>query len=169
MKSGNLNFLEPSGPLQACNGTALPFFTCYIIWHVTVIALSPCFIFKWDGLCLSVTNYVPHKSNAMLNIMWLKTANSLLLCTCFRLAVENLILVSLTGSVARFGVLYFHYLWFEMKECFLCCPFICISTAAFVSEIMVQWKMKYCFHSTMHRTSFCFVSWRWKEEWVPVL
>jgi hypothetical protein len=24
MKSGNLNFLGPSGPLQACNGTALP-------------------------------------------------------------------------------------------------------------------------------------------------
>jgi hypothetical protein len=24
MKYGNLNFLEPSGPLQACNGTALP-------------------------------------------------------------------------------------------------------------------------------------------------
>jgi len=23
MKSGNLNFLEPPGPLQACNGTAL--------------------------------------------------------------------------------------------------------------------------------------------------
>ena len=27
-KSGNLNFLEPSGPLQACNGTG---FTLYII------------------------------------------------------------------------------------------------------------------------------------------
>jgi len=25
VKSGNLNFLEPSGPIQACNGTALPF------------------------------------------------------------------------------------------------------------------------------------------------
>ena len=25
MKSGNLNLLEPSGPLQACKGTALPF------------------------------------------------------------------------------------------------------------------------------------------------
>ena len=25
MKSGNLNFLEPSGPLQAYNGTDLPF------------------------------------------------------------------------------------------------------------------------------------------------
>ena len=24
-KSGNLNFLEPSGSVQACNGTALPF------------------------------------------------------------------------------------------------------------------------------------------------
>jgi len=24
MKSGKLNFMEPSGPLQACNGTALP-------------------------------------------------------------------------------------------------------------------------------------------------
>jgi len=23
-KSGNLNFLEPSGPVEACNGTALP-------------------------------------------------------------------------------------------------------------------------------------------------
>jgi len=26
MKSGNLNFLEPSGPLKACNGTALSFY-----------------------------------------------------------------------------------------------------------------------------------------------
>jgi hypothetical protein len=26
MKSGNLNFLEPSGPLQACNGTDSPFY-----------------------------------------------------------------------------------------------------------------------------------------------
>jgi len=27
MKSGNINFLEPSGPVQACNGTALHFYT----------------------------------------------------------------------------------------------------------------------------------------------
>ena len=33
MKSGNLNFLEPSGPLKACNGTALP--------ALTAIGLSP--------------------------------------------------------------------------------------------------------------------------------
>ena len=43
MKSGNLNFLEPSEPLQACNGTALPFYCSYIAdcdfpsgdWHST--------------------------------------------------------------------------------------------------------------------------------------
>jgi len=29
-KSGNLNFLEPSGPLQACNGTALPLPSIFI-------------------------------------------------------------------------------------------------------------------------------------------
>ena len=28
-KSGKLNFLEPSGPVQACNGTALPFYLGY--------------------------------------------------------------------------------------------------------------------------------------------
>jgi len=33
MKSGNLNFLEPSGSLQACNGSDLPFtvFLKYIV------------------------------------------------------------------------------------------------------------------------------------------
>jgi hypothetical protein len=34
MKPGNLNFLEPSGPLQACNGTAkivLKFLAYYVI------------------------------------------------------------------------------------------------------------------------------------------
>jgi len=30
MKSGNLNFLEPSGPIQACNGTAF-----FYIWLAT--------------------------------------------------------------------------------------------------------------------------------------
>ena len=32
MKSGNLNFLETSGPLQACNGTDLPLpFNLYVV------------------------------------------------------------------------------------------------------------------------------------------
>ena len=38
-KSGNLNFLEPSGPVQACNGTALPLpFTCSLFNDATCIA-----------------------------------------------------------------------------------------------------------------------------------
>jgi hypothetical protein len=32
MKSGNLNFLEPSGPPQACNGTALPLAVIVHCW-----------------------------------------------------------------------------------------------------------------------------------------
>ena len=31
MYSGNLNFLEPSGPLQASNGTALPLYVCVCV------------------------------------------------------------------------------------------------------------------------------------------
>jgi len=43
MKSGNLNFLEPSGLLRACNGTALPSYlyglVCGIVIKIeTVIA-----------------------------------------------------------------------------------------------------------------------------------
>ena len=36
MKSANLNFLEPSWPLQACDGTALPFFTLYIYIYIYI-------------------------------------------------------------------------------------------------------------------------------------
>ena len=38
MKSVNLNFLEPSGPLQACNGTALPFY---------VVSVVDCWMCRW--------------------------------------------------------------------------------------------------------------------------
>jgi len=51
-KSGNLNFLEPSGPLQACNGNALPFYSgstaatrfiikSSIVWTLRPAALLP--------------------------------------------------------------------------------------------------------------------------------
>jgi len=52
LKSGNLNLLEPSGPVQACNGIALPF-TCSQNWvprfesfpavlQVTLVSLLLC-------------------------------------------------------------------------------------------------------------------------------
>jgi hypothetical protein len=39
MKSGNLKFLEPSGPLQACNGAALPYI--YKV-HCVLLVYSQC-------------------------------------------------------------------------------------------------------------------------------
>jgi hypothetical protein len=42
MKSGNLNFLEPSGPIQACNGTALPLL-CLVIFTFIIIIITPVF------------------------------------------------------------------------------------------------------------------------------
>ena len=43
MKSGNLNFLEPSGPLHACNGTALPYIYIYI--YIYISATRKCRIY----------------------------------------------------------------------------------------------------------------------------
>jgi len=40
MKSGNLNFLEPSGPLQACNGTALPLPLLSILYALEIPQFS---------------------------------------------------------------------------------------------------------------------------------
>jgi len=60
MKSGNLNFLEPSGPLQACNGTALPFNTRII----TVINTS-CLIYyllKMKAGSCSETSLIMYQS-----------------------------------------------------------------------------------------------------------
>jgi hypothetical protein len=46
MKSGNLNLLEPSGPLQACNGTTLSLLLISKIWdsllHQTRVSKSIC-------------------------------------------------------------------------------------------------------------------------------
>jgi hypothetical protein len=41
MEYGNLNFLEPSGPLQARNGTALPLYVLDIVgFTITLIILT---------------------------------------------------------------------------------------------------------------------------------
>ena len=58
-----------------CYVTILSPFTCYIIWHVTVIALSPCFYVQMRWLLSVSYQLCAHKSNAMLK----QTANSLLL------------------------------------------------------------------------------------------
>jgi len=50
MKSGNLNFLEPSGPLQACNGTA-----CFTVLLTLLQNLHNFFLCKtWEILHLQL-------------------------------------------------------------------------------------------------------------------
>ena len=52
MKSGNLNFLESSRPIQACNGTALPLrVTQNLQFSVCVCGVRVCVcVFKLQGL-----------------------------------------------------------------------------------------------------------------------
>ena len=52
MKSGNLNFLEPSGPVQACNGSALTFYSI-VLDIITEIHFS---CYKSLGLTKFINN-----------------------------------------------------------------------------------------------------------------
>jgi len=58
-KSGNLNFLEPSGPVQACNGTDFYLSQVYCGWQVvktpTIISNNPLF---WEQRVLLCVNEV---------------------------------------------------------------------------------------------------------------
>jgi hypothetical protein len=61
VKSGNLNFLEPSGPLQACNGTALLYKAnktdCSQTRYVALsIQTVKCHIVTWMCLVISIHN-----------------------------------------------------------------------------------------------------------------
>ena len=49
-KSGHLNFLEPSGPLQVSNGTAfyLQWALCVCVCVVDCVSSSECFRFLWS-------------------------------------------------------------------------------------------------------------------------
>jgi hypothetical protein len=51
MKSGNLNFREPSGPLQACNGTALPLPPHYAVFsRLRLVPLPEVYILSPAGI-----------------------------------------------------------------------------------------------------------------------
>ena len=54
-KSGNLNFLEPSGPVQACNGTDLPFTNMFRILVHPSSGACDLFIELFHGLYCSGT------------------------------------------------------------------------------------------------------------------
>jgi len=53
MKYGNLNFLESSGPVRACNGTALPF--THVVDAQTIV------------MCLKLSDTVVAQTSAICN------------------------------------------------------------------------------------------------------
>jgi len=67
MKSGKFNFLEPSGPLQACNGTALPAFNatcrCLKIRATGLVKLS-----EYRGNACVLQKDIPKGHNLILDI-----------------------------------------------------------------------------------------------------
>jgi hypothetical protein len=63
LKSGNLNFLEPPGPLQTCNGTALPLPFTY--WLRETVQLDLLEMKKISYPCLK-SNPVPGVSSLSL-------------------------------------------------------------------------------------------------------
>ena len=48
-KSGSLNFLEPSGPVQACNGTALPFTASALFRYMSIFSVISCVAYKFSS------------------------------------------------------------------------------------------------------------------------
>ena len=65
MKSGNRNFLEPSGPLQACNETDLPF-----KWRIfqRPLNVSPDFAVVDVKACVVLHNFVGYGSEDALRV-----------------------------------------------------------------------------------------------------
>jgi hypothetical protein len=66
MQSGNLNFLEHSGPLQSCNGTALHFFTVPSVWLPNLINVH----MLWVGLDANQYGVIAAALFTMLEHVW---------------------------------------------------------------------------------------------------
>jgi hypothetical protein len=57
LKSGSLNLLEPSGPVQACNGTALPLTGGNKMYHLN------CLIIVRGGIPIALLKYIIREYN----------------------------------------------------------------------------------------------------------
>jgi len=61
MKSGNLNFLEPSGPVQVCNGTLLPLLLLllyvYVYMKSHIIFIAVCIDYFYDAITKQILFY----------------------------------------------------------------------------------------------------------------
>ena len=88
-KSWSLNFLKPSGPVQACNGTALPFYSHYLSSR-TIIILS-----SHLRLGLQIISILQGPSSNSVNISLIPTRA---LCTPIHLILLDLMTQTIVGE-----------------------------------------------------------------------
>ena len=84
LKYGSLNLLEPSGPVQTCNGIALPFtvYTSIVIDGIIIIIII-INIYSCRNVCISIVPYL-----ALLVLAPASTKRAVT-CVCMRGAVEH--------------------------------------------------------------------------------
>jgi hypothetical protein len=140
MKSVNLNFLEPSGLLQACNGTALPIYftwrSMYVFDHVSVISI----------MCLSFRSCVPHFDHvSVISIMCLSFRSCVchfdhvslisIMCLSFRSCVSHFDHVSLISMCPSFRSCVSHFDHVSLIS------IMCLSFRSCVSHFFLEWKI----------------------------
>jgi hypothetical protein len=69
LKSGNVNFLEPSGPVQACNGIALPFTAPYFQFSMHVQQLILITKQQYYIFLISIQNKFPYVIHVLLHVI----------------------------------------------------------------------------------------------------
>jgi len=139
-KSGNLNFLETSGPLQACNGTALPFILrgpkAPVFIPISKYMYSQSFIlldkysnFYYWSICFNIT--MRHLFSKNIFFLWdFPTKTSLhlqfphvcyILCTPFSTLLSSLLTVLFPSNFCRFLSHRLKSLEYQKPSRVLCC------------------------------------------------
>jgi len=135
MKSGNLNFLEPSGPLQACNGTDLPFYLfiavkCKVKCAFCVGSISLPYLIH--SLYLSILGSVPFRRT----VPWLFHKVLLIAAMILFLSGGSLVYISVRLPSGMFDI--FVPLIIGVSPCLLYCAdvFLCCLFRTYVNSAL---------------------------------
>ena len=106
MKSGNLKFLEPSGPLQACNGTALPLpFTLFTIIYLKQTVSTVCSV----ATVLCSQYMVRAMLFHIIKVLYFYISTFRNMCAVYGIAVFcNSLMSCVSGMLIRYFVRYFN-------------------------------------------------------------
>ena len=113
MKFGNLNFLEPSGPLQACNGTALPGIIIIIIIITVIIIIITIIITVADFVSVVVVVAAAAAAAVVVVVVVVVVIISVMsLSLLLTFNVQWLIYVSTILTLKNIGVHFAHRMYF---------------------------------------------------------